>query len=112
MVPGVVQIDVVLPVRAPAVNVVPLPQGADASQSAASVQAAAKVVQTVQAPRQAPVTDDREIRLTVNEDTHEVIATLVDIETNEVIREIPAAEMRRASEVARAITGQLINKIV
>ena len=112
MVPVVAQIEPVIPVRAPAVNAQPLRQATDASQSAPPAQAAAKAVQAVQAPRRAPVTDDREIRLTVNEDTHEVIATLVDTQTNEVIREIPAAEMRRASEVIRAITGQLINKVV
>jgi len=109
MVPVIAQIEPLIPIRAPAVNAEPLRQATDAAQP---VQAATKAVQPVQGPRQAPVTNDREIRLTVNEDTHEVIATLVDIETNEVIREIPAAEMRRASEVARAITGQLINKIV
>jgi uncharacterized FlaG/YvyC family protein len=50
--------------------------------------------------------------LTVESDTHEVIASLVDIETNAVIRQIPAEATRRASEVIRAITGQLIDKIV
>jgi uncharacterized FlaG/YvyC family protein len=50
--------------------------------------------------------------LTVEPETHEVIATLVNKETNEVIRQIPAEEMNRAAEVIRAITGQLIDQMV
>jgi uncharacterized FlaG/YvyC family protein len=48
----------------------------------------------------------------VESDTHEVIASLVDTDTDEVIRQIPAEATRRASEVIRAITGQLIDKVV
>jgi uncharacterized FlaG/YvyC family protein len=87
-------------------------QVANAAQSAPAGQAAAKAVQPVQAPRRAPVTDGREIHLAVESDTHEVIASLVDTDTDEVIRQIPAEATRRASEVIRAITGQLIDKVV
>jgi uncharacterized FlaG/YvyC family protein len=47
----------------------------------------------------------------VEPDTHEVIATLVDPETNEVIRQVPGEETRRAGEVIRAIAGQLLDKL-
>ena len=112
MVPVVAQIEPVTPVRARVVNVEAVRQITDAAQSSPAPQAAAKGVQPVQPPRPAPVTDDQEIHLSVKSDTHEVIATLVDTQTNEVIRQIPAAETRRASEVIRAITGQLIDKVI
>ena len=119
MVPGVVQIEPVLPVRAPAVNREPSRQATDGEQPAPSTQASGVAVQAAisaalvqNAPRSVPVTDDREIRLTVKSDTHEVIATLVNTQTNEVIREIPPAEMRKASEVIRALLGQSVDKLV
>jgi len=82
MVPVVAQIETVTPIRARVVNTEVLPQVADG-----------------------------ELRLTVKTDTHEVLAALVDTQTNEVIREIPAEEMRRAAEVMRAIIGHLIDKV-
>src|SRR5512132_519769 len=119
MVPVVAQIELVAPVRAPAVSaghLRPVTSSAqlDASAQAArnAEQAAINAAQAAKAVRQAPVANDQEIHLTVRSDTHEVIATLVDIETNEVIRQIPAEETRRAAEVIRAITGQLVDKVV
>jgi FlaG protein len=110
MVPVIAQIEPVATVRAPAVAAGPSrPAPAPtAAQSAASVQ-------PVRNPAPAapiPVVNGQEIHLTVESDTHEVIATLVDTETNAVIRQIPAEATRRASEVIRAITGQLIDKVV
>ncbi len=119
MVPVIVQVEPVASVRAPAVNAEAVRQITNAAQSVQLAQAARNAeqatinaAQAAKALRQAPVTNDQEIHLTVKSDTHEVIATLVNTETNEVIRQIPAEETRRASEVIRAITGQLINKIV
>lgn len=112
MVPVVAQIESVTPVRARVVNAEAVRQVTDAAQSSPAPQAGRKGVQPVQAPRPAPVTDNQEIHLSVKSDTHEVIATLVNTATNEVIRQIPAAETRRAADVIRAITGQLIDKVV
>jgi len=39
------------------------------------------------------------------------VATLVNTQTNEVIRTIPGEETRRAREVIRAIAGQLLDKL-
>ena len=112
MIPVVAQIEPVASVRAPVVNAEASRQLTNAAQSSLSGQAAAKALQPVQVARQAPVADGREIRLAVKLDTHEVIATLVDRDTDEVIRQIPAAETRRAGDVIRAITGQLLDKVV
>ena len=119
MVPVVAQLEPVASVRAPAVNAEAVRQITNAAQSVQLAQAARNAeqatinaAQAAKALRQAPVTNVQEIHLTVKSDTHEVIATLVNTETNEVIRQIPAEETRRASEVIRAITGQLINKVV
>ena len=60
--------------------------------------------------RSAPVANNSGIRLTVKPDTHEVIATLVNTQTNEVIRQIPGEETGRAGEVIRAIAGQLLDQ--
>ena len=118
MVAVVAQIQPVTPVRARVVNAEVLPQAADGASSdvsaqttGATEQAAINVALAEKAPRPAPVTDDQEIRLTVKSDTHEVIASLVDTQTNEVIREVPPEEMRRAAEVIRAIIGHLIDKV-
>jgi len=118
MVAVVAQIQPVTPVRARVVNAEVLPQAADGASSAvfaqasgAAEQAAISAALAETAPRSAPVTDDQEIRLTVKSDTHEVIASLVDTQTNEVIREVPPEEMRRAAAVIRAIIGHLIDKV-
>ena len=108
MVPVIAQIEPVASVRAPAVSAGPSRPAPAAAQSAASVQPARNPAPA--AP--IPVVNGQEIHLTVESDTHEVIATLVDTEPNAVIRQIPAEATRRASEVIRAITGQLIDKVV
>ena len=108
MVPVIAQIEAVATVRAPAVAVGSSRPAPAAAQSAAPVQPARNPAPA--AP--IPVVNGQEIHLTVESDTHEVIATLVDTETNAVIRQIPAEATRRASEVIRAITGQLIDKVV
>ena len=112
MVPVIAQIEPVAAVRAPAVSAGPSRPAPAAAQSAASVQPARNLPPAAPPPRPIPVANGQEIHLTVESDTHEVIASLVDIETNAVIRQIPAEATRRASEVIRAITGQLIDKIV
>jgi hypothetical protein len=111
--PVVAQIEHVASIRAPVVNAGPSRQAPDAGRSDVSAQAAQHAAQVLEAPRRpAPVANDPGLRLTVTSDTHEVIATLVNTETNEVIRQIPGEETRRAAEVIRAITGQLIDKII
>jgi uncharacterized FlaG/YvyC family protein len=70
------------------------------------------------APKTAPSaspqveTLDHAITLSVDNLTHEVIALVRDRETNKVIGEIPAEEMRTAAKVIRAIIGQLVDKVV
>ncbi len=48
----------------------------------------------------------------VNRETDEITAVIVDPETRVVIREIPAKEMRAASDVIRNLIGPLIDKVV
>jgi uncharacterized FlaG/YvyC family protein len=113
MIPLAAQIELVASVRAPVANAGPSGQAQHAARSDVSAQAAQNASQALEAPRRpAPVTNTQGLRLTVNSDTHEVIATVVNTETNEVIRQIPAEETRRAAEVIRAITGQLVDKVV
>jgi len=113
MIPVVAQIELIASVRAPVVNAGPSRQAPDAARSDVSAQVAQNAAQVLEGPRRAaPVTNDAGLRLTVKSDTHEVIATLVNTETNEVIRQIPGEETRRAAEVIRAITGQVIDRII
>jgi len=51
-------------------------------------------------------------RLRVDDETHEVVAVIVDPETEAVVREIPPEEMRKAAEVIRALIGQLVDRRV
>ena len=58
-----------------------------------------------------PLATDQGIRLNVRPDSQEVIATLVNTQTNEVIRMIPGEATRRAGDVIRGIAGQLLDKL-
>lgn len=49
-------------------------------------------------------------RLQVDDRTKEVIAVITDPVTKAVIREIPAEEMRTASNVIRNLIGSLVNR--
>jgi uncharacterized FlaG/YvyC family protein len=51
-------------------------------------------------------------QLRVDQQTREVTVLIVDQETRAVIGEIPAKEMRAASDVIRALIGPLIDKTV
>ena len=93
MVPVIAQIEPVATVRAPAVAAGPARPVPAAAQSAASAEPARN---PAPAAPPIPVVNGQEIHLTVESDTHEVIATLVDTETNAVIRQIPAEATRRA----------------
>ena len=108
MIPVIAQIDQVAAVRAAAV---PPRQAADGARSDVAAQAVLNASQAVETRRPVPVPSVPGIRLTVKSDTHEVIATLVDTETNEVIRQIPGEETRRAGDVIRGIAGQLLDKL-
>jgi hypothetical protein len=59
-----------------------------------------------------PNINDHELRLTINSETHEVIAQVIDPQTNQVIREIPPEDMRKASEVIRSLLGKVVDKFV
>jgi len=51
-------------------------------------------------------------QLRVDQETKEVTALIIDPETKAVVREIPAKEMKIASEVIRNLVGPLIDKTV
>ena len=109
MIPVVSQIERVASVRASAGNAGLLRPAPQAIRSNAPAEAAKNADRETARP--APVGNDHGLRLSVRPDTHEVIATLVDTETNEVIRQIPGEETQRAAEVIRGIAGQLLDKI-
>src|ERR1700756_4280807 len=102
-----------------AVAAVAVPAGTDAPRPSSGTPAP-RPSQTVKAtsaniPVPNPsvsLASDRFLRFMVNTQTHEVIAAVVDQETNKVIREIPPEEMRKASEVIRALLGQVVDKHV
>jgi hypothetical protein len=54
----------------------------------------------------------QDLRLRVDEETHEVIAMIVDPKTDAVIREIPSPDMKEAARVIRSILGRLVDKLV
>lgn len=64
---------------------------------------------TVSAPVSS-VSPTYDLQLRVDKETSEITAVLVNAETQAVIREIPAKEMRAASDVIRSLIGPLINK--
>jgi hypothetical protein len=107
MIPVIAQIDQLPAIRAAAE---PLRRAPDRTPSYVAEQPARDAA-PVKAPQQVPVVNNDEVRLSVNAETHEVIATLVDAQTHEVIRQIPGEETRRAREVIRAIAGQLLDKL-
>ena len=51
-------------------------------------------------------------QLRVDQETREVTALIIDPETKDVIKEIPAKEMKIASDVIRNLVGPLIDKTV
>ena len=106
------QIEPVAPARPPVGSAEPLRQAPDRAPSYVAEQPVRDAAPVIEAPRQVPVVNTDEVRLSVNAATHEVIATLVDAQTHEVIRQIPGEETRRAAEVIRAITGQIVDKVV
>jgi hypothetical protein len=112
MITMVAQIEPVASVRSPVVSGEPRRQAPDSAPSYVAEQPVRDAAPVKEAPRYVPVANNDELRLIVDADTHEVIATLVDAQTHEVIRHIPGEETRRAAEVIRAVTGQNIDKVV
>ena len=110
MIPVIAKIEQVASVRAFAGNAEILRGALNANPSNGSADVAKHAASEVK-PRRAPVTDNHGLRLTVDSNTHKVLATLVNTATNEVIRTIPGEETGRAGEVIRAIAGQLLDKI-
>ena len=109
MIPVINQIEQVASVRAFAGNLRRIRPAPDAIRSNGSTKAAKNAASEVARP--APVVDNHGLRLTVNSNTHEVLATLVNTQTNEVIRMIPGEETRRARDVIRAYAGQILDKL-
>lgn len=58
----------------------------------------------------ASVSPTYDLQLRVDKETSEITAVLVNSQTRAVIREIPAKEMRAASDVIRSLIGPLIDK--
>lgn len=84
----------------------------EAASSARPVRSAAPGKSAAPEPAQAPVGDSSGygFRLQVNDQTKEVVAVITDPVTNAVIREIPAEEMRTASNVIRNLIGPLVDR--
>jgi FlaG protein len=96
--------------RAPA-QAVSTPQEAPQDHSAQSKPVRFVPEDTEPRPK-APMIPQNALRLTVDPETHEVIAAIVDPTTNAVVREVPPEEMRKASQIIRAILGRLVDKVV
>ena len=64
--------------------------------------------------KQAPVvtSPSYDFQFRVNTETQEITAFVVDPQTRAVIREIPAKEMRAASDVIRNLIGPRVDKVV
>lgn len=64
--------------------------------------------------KQAPVvaSPSYDFQFRVNTETQEITAFVVDPQTRAVIREIPAKEMRAASDVIRSLLGPRIDRVV
>ena len=110
MIPVIAKIEQVASVRPSVGNAEVLRPAPGPRRPNGSAEAAKNVAREVQ-PRPVPVADHHGIRLTVDSNTHEVLATLVNTATNEVIRTVPGEETRRAREVIRGIAGQLLDKL-
>ena len=85
-------------------SIVPLAEGGGTGHTPAE---SAGPQQQLAAGREAANYD---ISLQVDHVTHELTAVVKDRTTQEVIQEIPAAEMRTASNVIRNLIGPLLDK--
>jgi flagellar protein FlaG len=59
-----------------------------------------------------PVSDTSELRLRVDDDLKEVIATVVDTETGEVVKSFPPEEVISAAKKLKAMLGQILDRNV
>lgn len=57
-----------------------------------------------------PATETSELRLRVDEDLKEVIATVVDTQTGEVLKSYPPEEVISAAKKLKAILGQVLDR--
>ena len=59
-----------------------------------------------------PVSDTSELRLRVDDDLKEIIATVVDTETGEVVKSFPPEEVISAAKKLKAMLGQILDRNV
>jgi flagellar protein FlaG len=59
-----------------------------------------------------PVSKTSELRLRVDEDLKEVIATVVDTQTGEVVKSFPPEEVISAAKKLKAMLGQILDRNV
>lgn len=59
-----------------------------------------------------PVSPTSELRLRVDEDLKEVIATIVDTKTGEVVKSYPPEEVLSAAKKLKAMLGQILDRNV
>lgn len=71
----------------------------------------AKVADPESSKAQTPQAPANGFRLRVDSRSHEVVVVVVDPETRKTIREIPAEEMRTASEVIRNLLGPGVDTV-
>jgi len=52
------------------------------------------------------------LSFSVDDETHDVIVKVVDVETDKVIRELPPAELQKLHKSIKEAVGLLINKLI
>ncbi len=67
-------------------------------------------IQEAEKPR-IPIATGTRVELRVDEGTHEVFGRVINVETGEAIREMPAKELRRLEAITLAQLGALVDKI-
>ena len=92
-------------------EVVQAVQAAQPKQDSGPSRKSAPAEPAAQSAAPAPEAPSYGFGLRVEQDTHEVIAVIVDRDTGKVVREIPSEDMRTASKVIRNLIGPLVDKI-
>jgi len=52
------------------------------------------------------------LSFSVDDETHDVIVKVIDVETDKVIRELPPAELQKLHKSIKEAVGLLINKLI
>lgn len=76
------------------------------------MQKAANIKEITKKIQKAADVFNRKLQFRVNEDIDEVIVTVIDLQTNKVIREIPSKEMQRLQERLQEVLGILFDETI